>query len=168
MPLSKLRIEAAKCDLICNNCHTEIEQTARLAHTAARNNETLVEKKGALYRHCPHHGRYEFVKRSDTSHLRCKRCRNEAVGRTVRKNKSQLIAESGGQCGNCGYKKCQAALHFHHRDLNTKSFSLAKLGGISLDRLRVEAKKCDLLCGNCHAELHDKNLTFPETQKVKA
>jgi hypothetical protein len=164
MSLRKLRVEAAKCDLVCNNCHTEIEQVIRLARTIARNNKALVEKRGKLYSDCPHHGKCEFVKR-DKIYLRCKKCRNEAVGRTLRKNKSQLIAESGGKCSMCGYKKCQAALHFHHRNPKTKSFSLANGGGISLDRLRAEAKKCALVCGNCHDEIHDKDFNIPEHQQ---
>ena len=53
----------------------------------------------------------------------------------------------------CGYNKCIAALDFHHLDPN------AKEGGIigttaSLEKQREEAKKCILVCANCHREIH--------------
>lgn len=65
-----------------------------------------------------------------------------------------LVNEAGGRCLLCGYDKCQGALHFHHVDPSTKSFGLAK-GGITraIDEVRREAKKCILVCSNCHAEI---------------
>lgn len=48
------------------------------------------------------------------------------------------------------------ALEFHHVDDN-KEFGLSAKGvTISLARLKVEADKCDLLCANCHRELHEE------------
>jgi hypothetical protein len=46
------------------------------------------------------------------------------------------------------------ALQFHHRDPSKKSFAIAA-GGLtrSIEVLRIEAAKCDLLCANCHAEV---------------
>jgi hypothetical protein len=70
-----------------------------------------------------------------------------------------LVAEHGGKCLLCGYDKCIAALGFHHRDPSTKAFGIgAKLASYGIDRLRVEAAKCDLLCANCHAEIEHPHL----------
>ncbi len=67
-----------------------------------------------------------------------------------------LINEAGGQCIYCGYDKSVAALHFHHRESAAKDFELAhKLMDYDIATLRREADKCDLLCANCHAELHE-------------
>lgn len=68
--------------------------------------------------------------------------------------KLTLVKEFGGECRKCGYKKCPAALQFHHTDPTLKSFRLSHATTKSLDRLRAEAKKCILICANCHAEEH--------------
>lgn len=73
-------------------------------------------------------------------------------GRRVRR-KRLLVAERGGRCMDCGYSACLATLEFHHRDRADKLFGLGQFGG-SLDRLRTEAAKCDLLCANCHRSRH--------------
>lgn len=72
--------------------------------------------------------------------------------------KEDLIALKGGACRRCGYKKSASALVFHHRDESTKSFSISgnRLSQKSWEDLSKEAKKCDLLCANCHAEVHDE------------
>ena len=49
-----------------------------------------------------------------------------------------------------------AALQFHHRDPETKAFGLTQQGIVknSWEDVLVEAEKCDLVCANCHAEIH--------------
>lgn len=63
----------------------------------------------------------------------------------------------GGVCVKCGYRKSISALTFHHRNPLEKSFEISKglTSKKSLSKLVDEAKKCDLLCANCHFELHD-------------
>ena len=85
---------------------------------------------------------------------RCLRCRSEAVARRRRRLKEILVAEAGGRCSLCGYDRYIGALQFHHRDGATKDFGLADRGHTrSLDVVRAEAKKCILLCANCHSEV---------------
>jgi hypothetical protein len=68
--------------------------------------------------------------------------------------KAKLVAELGGECQLCGYSKCQEALQFHHTSPEEKSFGIAFKGvTIAYERLLEEAKKCVLLCANCHAEV---------------
>jgi len=61
----------------------------------------------------------------------------------------------GGKCciPGCGYDKCHAALVFHH--LRDKTFTISRKRCFSLDRLKKEADKTILICGNCHAEVHE-------------
>jgi 5-methylcytosine-specific restriction endonuclease McrA len=74
--------------------------------------------------------------------------------RTQAHVKRILVGEAGGCCAICGYVGCVAALQFHHRNPSTKLFSLATEGATrSLAKARAEAKKCVLLCANCHAEV---------------
>ena len=56
-------------------------------------------------------------------------------------------------CAACGYDRCTANLHFHHVDPATKAFAVNMRYGRSLDAYRDEAKKCVLLCANCHGEV---------------
>jgi transposase-like protein len=110
-------------------------------------------KLATMFRECPLHGWTEFVLRDRSEH-RCKRCRAEAVQRRRRKVKRILVEEAGGKCVICGYDRHPAALHFHHLDPAQKSFGLARRGITrSIEILRVEARKCVLLCSNCHAEV---------------
>lgn len=71
--------------------------------------------------------------------------------------KKQAVKELGGKCEICGYNKCIDALVFHHKDPSEKDFGLAQ-NGIMHDwkEYLAEAKKCMLLCANCHAEEHFK------------
>lgn len=58
-------------------------------------------------------------------------------------------------CIRCG-ENHPAALHFHHRDASQKEFTLAKSiwHGYSIERIKAEIEKCDVLCANCHAKEH--------------
>jgi len=45
-------------------------------------------------------------------------------------------------------------LDFHHRDGEHKLMCISKMSGSSLERVRGEIDKCDVLCANCHRKLH--------------
>ena len=76
------------------------------------------------------------------------------ANRTGRKRK--LVQLKGGLCQKCGYKRSLNALQFHHRDPKQKKFTITISNCCrKLSELIEEAQKCDLLCANCHAELHD-------------
>ena len=53
----------------------------------------------------------------------------------------------------CGYARCLANLHFHHVDPAEKSFAMSMASGKSLAAYREEARKCLLVCANCHGEI---------------
>jgi hypothetical protein len=67
------------------------------------------------------------------------------------------VAYLGGKCVKCGYDKCVAAMEFHHRDPSMKDFAISG-GGVtrSFEAIKVELDKCDLVCANCHREIHDQ------------
>jgi hypothetical protein len=72
------------------------------------------------------------------------------------------VQEAGGACRRCGYSNNMRALHFHHLDPSDKRLELnAKGVALSLERLRAEARKCVLLCSNCHAEVEDGVASVP-------
>jgi transposase-like protein len=108
------------------------------------------EKEPTLY--CSVHGITRHVRREKG--YRCAICRVDQVTKRRRAMKRLLVDEAGGACLICGYDRCVAALHFHHLDPTTKSFTLA-LGGSTraIAKARAEASKCVVLCANCHAEV---------------
>lgn len=71
--------------------------------------------------------------------------------------KMELVESMGGKCCRCGYDKNYAALEFHHINPEEKSFQLdaRRIANTSKELLLEEAKKCLLLCSNCHHELHN-------------
>lgn len=79
-----------------------------------------------------------------------------------------LIAHFGGCCIKCGYGKCAASMVFHHRPGEVKSFSLhhGSMNHHSWDELVAEASKCDLLCLNCHGEVHNPELLIAQIPEV--
>lgn len=54
----------------------------------------------------------------------------------------------------CGYNKCLAALEFHHPN-SDKDFGLSQKGITrSWEKVKLELDKCELVCCNCHKEIH--------------
>jgi hypothetical protein len=111
----------------------------------------------------------ECLRHGTTAHViekagrvRCKRCRSEAVSESRRRTKRILVEEAGGACLICGYDRCIAALEFHHRDRRKKLFALSRRGTTcSLEKAREEARKCILLCSNCHVEVENGVTKIP-------
>ena len=118
----------------------------------------------AVLRVCRRHGEIEFHRYSagrDRYVYKCKRCVGEAVTRRHRKVRSLLIAEAGGRCAVCGYDRCAVNLHFHHVDPKRKSFGITAASGKSLAAYRAEARKCVLVCANCHGEIETGTIRCP-------
>lgn len=73
------------------------------------------------------------------------------------KMKQELIKYKGGKCQMCGFNKdIPGAFAFHHRDPKDKLFNISSFQVLNKKKLYKEVDKCDMLCMNCHAEVHDK------------
>lgn len=70
------------------------------------------------------------------------------------KIKKKAIEYKGGCCQRCGYNQYYGSLQFHHINPLEKDVSWTKLRLRSWDKIVSELDKCDLLCANCHAEVH--------------
>ncbi len=128
----------------------------REVEEAARDGTTLM-------RRCRHHGRTEFAIVGSEMRPRCKKCRAEAVARRRQRVKEILAEEKGGKCLLCGYRRCIAALQFHHLDPDEKVFGIAHRGLTrGIDEVRKEADKCVLLCANCHIEVEAGVASLPD------
>jgi Helix-turn-helix domain len=124
------------------------------------------DRPPTFVRTCRVHGRAEHVS-DERGTYRCKRCRVHRVTEYRRRVKQRLVAEAGGACALCGYDRCLGALEFHHIDRSEKSFGISGRGlAYSMDSLRREAKKCVLLCSNCHVEV-ETGLTMLSPDRVQ-
>jgi len=70
---------------------------------------------------------------------------------TWTEKKALLVAYKGGLCEDCGLVFPNCCFQFDHRDLETKTFGISNNKRKSIDDLKTEVDKCDLVCANCHA-----------------
>lgn len=90
------------------------------------------------------------------------------------KIKKWMIEYKGGKCIDCGVDNLDISCYdFHHLDPNEKDFNLSSLNSarISLEKVKKELDKCDLLCANCHRTKHsnyknEKLLNYVSNLKV--
>ena len=134
-------------------------ETAR-AQRIRLGKEQLAAERERVRLTCKHHGPTEFLLEGRGVY-RCVKCRLEAVGRRRAAAREILIAEAGGRCAICRYDRCNAALQFHHIDPRSKSFTIRDGSLRGLDVLRAEARKCVLLCANCHVEVERGVTSLP-------
>lgn len=98
-----------------------------------------------------------YMKRKSTNCLACycKSCASTQVTIRLQKFKQKCLLYKGGKCTICGYNKCVAALHFHHRNPEVKNFNICSYQFHKWNSIiEAELDKCDLLCANCHIEQH--------------
>lgn len=116
---------------------------------------------------CVHHGLTDFTLEG-RGYFRCVRCRAERVSEWRRRVKRRLVDEAGGACAICGYDRCEAALQFHHLDPGAKLFALSREGVTrSFAEALAEARKCILLCSNCHAEVEAGMTEAPDRTRLR-
>jgi len=93
----------------------------------------------------------------------CKRCDQKRVATRTKTAKRKLKA---GGCIICGYSKCLEALDFHHTEDN-KSSNISKINSVA--KAKEEAKKCIVVCANCHREIHAGMVNeYPVVTKLKS
>lgn len=131
-----------------------LKQLGLETERSTRRKESDAAREAGLhkaYLRCPTHGHTAFFQRPDGG-FRCVKCSVAAVSERRRQVKRQLVEEAGGRCRICGFDGHQSALQFHHLDPSTKAFQLSQRGITrGIGRMRAEARKCVLLCANCHA-----------------
>jgi len=111
-------------------------------------------------------GKPEYKARCDECHNRYLRKIRKTdkfrISRNIRRKKHLIERKQwavnllGGKCMECGYNKSLSALTFHHKNPKEKEYMVGQMLDRPKDKIRKELKKCDLLCFNCHMELHEK------------
>jgi len=110
-----------------------------------------IKAKTAFYNRSDRTGLYSYCKSCSNKHNRA------SQKRRGENRKLKLIKMKGSECKICGYNKNYAVLSFHHRNPSSKKYKLDARGlrTITWQKCLLEIKKCDLLCANCHTELHN-------------
>ena len=80
---------------------------------------------------------------------------SQAVTKHRQKRKLELIKIMGSKCALCGYSKAITALEFHHINPEEKNYQLSSGNCKTIEEDLNEAKKCILVCANCHREIHE-------------
>lgn len=117
---------------------------------------TMSAPPDVRWRHCPKCGQY---KNADTAfyrtrgHARCRECSRAEMRARIAPLREWVTAyklEHG--CVECGYREHPAALEFDHLPgfEKTEQVSLLILGRATLERVKEEIAKCELVCANCH------------------
>lgn len=89
-----------------------------------------------------------------------------------RKSKEIYLEYSKQECERCGYKKCPAALSFHHKNAKDKHFMIGTLSEriSTIEDLSVviknELDKCEVLCSNCHVLEHSDIIFFEKNRNI--
>lgn len=122
------------------------------------------------------HNLADCIKEAKKCILICRNCHNEIhsglypqylLSKTARDKRSthnkqlsqrqeakrDVINDMGGKCAQCGYMKCLASLNFHHLNTHEKEFTIGATF-ITKEKMMLEAKKCIILCDNCHQIEH--------------
>jgi hypothetical protein len=132
--VEKIRAEIEKCDLLCANCHAR-EHASRIDWS------NWVESTGDSE---PSKVTTGDIVRMDGSSL---------GGNARLRAWTQAYKHSQG-CRECG-EDDSACLQFHHvRGEKTETVGSMLLRGASAQRVFDEIEKCDVLCANCHRQVH--------------
>ncbi len=90
---------------------------------------------------------------------KCRYCYRKTKS-ALRDRKRGWIDEYKGNlgCEKCGIKDFRV-LDFHHRSEKDKEFSIADFYyyQFSLDKIKEEIAKCEVVCANCYRILHYEN-----------
>lgn len=115
--------------------------------------------------------------RSDGHGGACKECQREYTKNHYNNNKKQYFIRNkrrvkeakefmqqikkNGCCKKCGENRWWV-LDFHHND--NKKEDVSKLLSFGIEMVKKEILKCDILCANCHRELHFFEKNTPVAQ----
>lgn len=155
-------------EITCKWCNQKFEAKNRNAKYCSRSCQSKASryrlKNGinALEHICPKCNNTFIVKNNAFNRRYCYECvpkipKSGAENRKI--IKKWAIEYKGGKCYKCGYNKCIEALEFHHLNPNEKDFIISDRNLIlDWNIIKKELDKCELVCANCHREIHSKEI----------
>jgi hypothetical protein len=111
-----------------------------------------------VFLYCNKHGDSEHVLAGiKFKKWKCCACTVDYSAVYRKKRKKMAVDYKGGKCEICGYCRSIAVLNFHHTDPLLKEYNLSGTGLCKKWKtVAKELDKCQMLCFNCHHELHEK------------
>ncbi len=124
----------------CNKCNKDLEESM------------FSKKKNGLQSYCKKCSTKTSIE-YNKSHLKEKKeYRKEKI-----KSRKSFIEDykKSHSCVICG-EQDPVCLDFHHKNKEEKDFQISHMirGGWSLERIKEEIDKCEMLCANCHRKKH--------------
>lgn len=83
------------------------------------------------------------------------------------KLKLRAIEYKGGKCEICGYDRNMDVLEFHHLNPEEKEFAISASFNKSWEVIKAELDKCQMLCANCHRELHSQEHKYVSIEEYE-
>lgn len=80
----------------------------------------------------------------------CKVCLCKVQTERWIERKKWAVNYKGGICMLCKKEFPYYVYDFHHVDRKNKLYSWNKMRLVSINKLKLELDKCELLCANCH------------------
>lgn len=105
------------------------------------------------------------IRSKDIRHSYCRECGKELTRNHYQKNKRQyldrnaraytkrreLVRELKSRpCIDCGIKYPYYVMDFDHREGEIKEYEMNCVDRMTIRAILLEAKKCDVVCSNCH------------------
>jgi hypothetical protein len=103
----------------------------------------------------------------DIRHSYCRDCGKELTQSHYKRNKQQYFEKNlrsfkkrrefareikNRSCADCGVKYPYYVMDFDHREDEKKEYELNSIEKMSINVLKREIAKCDVVCSNCHRE----------------
>ena len=89
----------------------------------------------------------------------CKVCqKSKATDRQNTLRKEYKEWKKTLSCNRCGYDDYRALQFHHHTDDKEHNVANMLTKGFTLDKIKTEASKCEVLCANCHQIEHYTSL----------
>lgn len=93
--------------------------------------------------------------------------KSDYVSNARRRIKTALVEAFGHKCAACGVVDIPAIYDFHHLCPSTKSFGLSAARTTrSRQAYLDEAKKCVMLCANCHRKIEAHFISADDLEKI--
>lgn len=113
-------------------------------------------------------------KARNVKHGYCRDCGKLLTRSHYRRNKRQYLDKNSRSvaacrrftremknrpCADCGVIYPYYVMDFDHRENKTKKFLVSQTAQMSINAIKREISKCDVVCANCHRERTHRRLT---------
>lgn len=133
--------------------YTKIEISEAIEYYKTHTAKEVKEKFGMSKITLQKYNNGQVVKSKNLSSKQVKENKIKAVKNRRKELKILAVEYKGGSCCKCGYDRYIGALEFHHINPEEKDFVVSK-NTMSWEKMKKELDKCEMLCANCHREIH--------------